>query len=696
MNISTVYSIPFIISTITLSSACYAAPIIHSQDNFGGIGLLQTPTARMPEEGEFSLNIMNNDQYRFYSVSLQLFPWLETTIRYTDTRTRLYGVEELSGDQTHKDKGIDVKIRLLQENYWLPEVAIGVRDFGGTGLFDSEYLVANKAWGPLDFSLGIGWGYLGESGTIKNPFCQISNGFCERDNGFKGNGGSFDTQRFFRGPAALFGGIEYQTPWHPLRLKLEYDGNNYQNDFAGKLTQNSTLNWGAVYRPVEWADINISYQRGNTLMAGISLYTNFNSLTQHKADAAPIEYAPTPATERFEVIPATQQLVQLEQNAGYSNPTLTLHGNVLTLQGEQIKYRNQQEAITRASTILANQLPQQAKYLQLIDMQKNQPIAATQIKVNDLQTHLEGYPLGQEKPLAVIRQEPAIPTTGRYYQIKPEPWAFSWSPVLNQSFGGPEAFYMYQLGLSGSATYNITPDWIASTTGFLNLYNNYDKFNFTAPPPDSKALPNVRTHVRSYVDSGDLYLNNAQLTYINTLGNGWYGQAYAGYLEMMFGGVGAEVLYRPLDKPWAIGVDANWVQQRDWNNPLKFADYQVTTGHISTYWQLPALHNTTFKLSIGRYLAGDIGGTIDIAKQFDSGITAGSYATFTDVSAEAYGEGSFSKGFYVRIPLDLLTIKPTTNQAQFNWTPLTRDGGQPLNRKYSLYDITDKRSVSMK
>jgi hypothetical protein len=25
----------------------------------------------------------------------------------------------------------------------------------------------------------------------------------------------------FHGPASLFGGVEYQTPWQPLRLKLD-------------------------------------------------------------------------------------------------------------------------------------------------------------------------------------------------------------------------------------------------------------------------------------------------------------------------------------------------------------------------------------------------------------------------------------------------------------------------------------------
>ena len=141
---------------VSVASACQAQaatwgePIGPSQSDFGGVGLMQVPTARMAKEGEFSLNYRDNDQYRFYSASLMLFPWLETTVRYTDVRTRLYSrVEGFSGDQSYKDKAFDLKLRLWQEGYWLPEVAVGTRDLGGTGLFDSEYLVATKAWGPL-------------------------------------------------------------------------------------------------------------------------------------------------------------------------------------------------------------------------------------------------------------------------------------------------------------------------------------------------------------------------------------------------------------------------------------------------------------------------------------------------------------------------------------------------------------------
>ena len=100
------------------------------------------------------------------------------------------------------------------------------------------------------------------------------------------------------------------------------------------------------------------------------------------------------------------------------------------------------------------------------------------------------------------------------------------------------------------------------------------------------------------------------------------------------------------------------------------------------------------KISVGRYLAGDYGTTIDLSRRFDSGIIAGAFATFTNVSAEEYGEGSFTKGFYFTIPFDLMLVKPTTRQGSISWIPLTRVGGQMLSRRYGLYTLSAPQTGS--
>jgi hypothetical protein len=68
----------------------HAEPRI-TQNDFGGTGLLQTPTARMAPAGELSVNANRTEPYSRYSVSLQPLDWLEGSFRYTAITNRPYG-----------------------------------------------------------------------------------------------------------------------------------------------------------------------------------------------------------------------------------------------------------------------------------------------------------------------------------------------------------------------------------------------------------------------------------------------------------------------------------------------------------------------------------------------------------------------------------------------------------------------------
>src|SRR5690606_33465505 len=142
------------------------AEVPATQNDWGGIGLLQTPTARMAEEGEFAFTVSHTSPYTRYNVTMQPFPWLEGSYRYVNVSGVAYGQESLRGNQNYKDKSIDFKIRLWKEGRWFPQVALGVRDLGGTGLFSTEYAVASKKLGPVDVSLGLATGYLGSHGSL--------------------------------------------------------------------------------------------------------------------------------------------------------------------------------------------------------------------------------------------------------------------------------------------------------------------------------------------------------------------------------------------------------------------------------------------------------------------------------------------------------------------------------------------------
>src|SRR5690606_10472376 len=258
------------------------------QTDFGGAGLMQTPSARMAPEGELSVSYSNVSPYSRTSLSLQPFDWAEFGFRYTSIHNRQY--EASSTDRSNLDKGVDLKLRLWKESRYLPEVALGWRDLGGTGLFSSEYLVGNKRWHDLDISLGLATGYIGAGGTFDNPLGSLDDHFKNRVYHAGGSdGGEPSVKQWFTGKVGAFGGIAWHTPWQPLTLMLEYDANDYQHEpQANYQPQDSHFNVGARLRLFRFLVLSAGYERGNSLMLGVTLGANVANITQPKLDPVPV------------------------------------------------------------------------------------------------------------------------------------------------------------------------------------------------------------------------------------------------------------------------------------------------------------------------------------------------------------------------------------------------------------------------
>ncbi|GAB7273004.1 hypothetical protein DZS_44010 [Dickeya ananatis] len=390
-------------NTDAVNRSGYYQPAGVSQMDFGGVGLWQMPSARMADTGEFSASYRDNQEYRRYAISLQPLDWLEMTLRYTDIRTRPYSTSpSFSGHQTYKDKSFDVKARLWQESRWLPQVSLGLRDIAGTGLFDSEYLVASKRWGPFDFSLGMGWGNMAQSGNIINPACRLSAGFCTRSASTET--GQFAAKNFFHGPAALFAGLEYQTPWDPLRIKLEYDSNDYSKEAADQtrpasqhIKQDSPINVGLVYRATDWLDTSLSWERGNTLMWGFTLRTNFNRLRPQHPDDEPPVYLPSKNAAGGTDWRRVSQ--ELDEQAGFSEPDIYTDGQQVTVVADQYKYNSDAQASRRAATVLANNLPESVAQYHIVT--RSGPLTTTSTRVDAAafrQLESGSTPLGVDEP----------------------------------------------------------------------------------------------------------------------------------------------------------------------------------------------------------------------------------------------------------------------------------------------------------
>lgn len=693
------FALPFSFSALflalsasaTASSSWQQEHAGFSQSIHGGVGLLQVPSARMMPEGSIAMNYSDNQEYRFWSVSIQLFPWLETTVRYTDVRTQLYSDSpSFSGDQTLKDKGIDAKFRLLQETMLLPQISLGFRDFGGTGLFENEFVMLSKQAGPLDFHLGLGWGYLGSAGNTTNPFCELRDSFCERPGGFSEQGGKIDYQRFFKGPASLIGGVAYQTPWQPLRFKLEYEGNDYSLDRAGELKQDSRWNIGALYKWRDF-DFNVNYQRGNTLGFGVSYAANLHEASMFKVKPAPRVVPEQAKATSFSDVASDALLNDLLFEAGFFVKSVTLDNGVFTMYGNQLSYRDHAEAVERIGRILAAELPADVTTYKIVDLSGQLPMLETVVNSADFKAVARNEVIASGFTSTYVRQDTSEQTFSNYQPLSESGFYTNLELFWIQTFGNPEEFYMYQGGVYLAAGYSFNRNFSLHGVSKVTLLENFDKFNFKVDAQDTP-LPRVRTFVREYVTRNKITIESLFGNWQDRLLPNLYGQVYAGYLESMYGGVGGELIYRPVDTNWAVGFDVNYVRQRSFENDWDFFDYSVVTGHVNVYWRPNFLTDSQLTFNIGRFLAKDMGVNVDFAKRFDSGIVLGAYAAVTDASSADYGEGSFTKGFYISIPFDLFSIKPSIGRGKLPWIPISRDGGQMLNRPNMLYNTTERRS----
>lgn len=673
-----------------------------TQSDMGGVGLLQTPTARMAEEGDLYINYRDNEQYRFWTVSLTLFPWLESTVRYTDVRTLLFsGDPGFSGNQSAKDKGIDFKVRLLQESQFLPEMSVGIRDVGGNGYFESEFINASKRWGDFDFHLGMGWGYLGRSGTISNPFCDLKESFCDRglrDGEFLDQGGKFEFDKFFKGETAIFGGIEYQTPWAPLSFKLEYEGNDYSRERAdqtndGLVVQDSKWNIGANYL-YKGFDFSLAYERGNTLTFGVSYKFNLQTAKQVKFVDTPYSMQER-RKDYFDNPQGDNRLrTTLRYNAGFALRQLDADKakDVVTIYGSQEDYRERDESLNRIGRTLANSFPDSVKEYRVVELSSGKPMVETVIDAEKFIDFADYIGTDNRLTDTYIRQNPAQETVEAYEVGEGMGFYYGAEMFWTQSFGNPEAFYLYQTGLYLNAGYQFTPSVGIDANAKVTVLENFDKFNFGVDGFESP-IPRVRTYVREYVRRSRVMVDSLYGHWSDKIGDNLFASAYGGYLETMFAGVGGEVFYRPVDSKLSVGVDLNWVKQRSFEDDFSLRDYDTITGHASVYYQLDEwLEDTQLSVNIGEFLAKDKGVQVDFAKRFDSGVVVGAYAAFTDVTSQEYGEGSFTKGFYMSIPFDLFSLKPSKGRGQIPWVPIGRDGGQMLNRPVRLADMTDIRS----
>ena len=608
------------------------------------------------------------------------FDWLEASYFYYRPSDLLYN--NIPG--LYLDKGFNVKFKYQPQNKNLPKFAIGLDDFAGTGLLTREYIAATQEVNNMKVTIAMGWGKFVGSNRFNNPLSFLSkkyNDRPERSANFL-QGGTLSNDKWFRGDASLFGGVEYFVPnQNGLSVKLEYDPFNYmdfsaQNRIEASLDRrkkDSNINIGLSYPFNKFLTIDASFIKGNTFNLSFTIGTTFNEKLRKKQKFNPSldieENKEHSKVEFYESI-----LLNLNNNNLFLQ-TASLKENQLDVSISTSQHRNAIRSSSYAASIVQKVAAKHEMDVNQINISHiNAGIELNNIKY--IANHINNDNLPIELLVRNTVLESADSVGFKQDEFKPNinfPVIFSsTSPALVTHIGNPEKFFFGGVNLQHISEIQFSRNLLLSTEINARAYDNFE--NTLSGP--SSVMEHVRTDIVEYLKEDDIVISRMQLDYVWSPKKDTYAKLSGGIYETMFAGYGIETLYKPFDKNYSLGFEIFHVKQRSFDQRFSFQDYNTVTGHLNFGLSLP--FGVESNISFGRYLAKDDGFTFDLSRRTKSGFKAGIYFTRTNVSAETFGEGSFDKGFYFQIPMDLFSTSYSGNYSTFKLSPLTRDGGAKL------------------
>lgn len=775
------------------------------RNTYGQVGILDMPSAHMAPDGQLAFTVGNIGGTQRYTLSFQALPWLETAFRYSFVVKGYY------------DRSLAIKMRLLQESVYLPDVSLGLCNLLGTGIYSCEYLAASKRIGSFDFTSGLGWGRLADNNVLPNPFGLVFSSFKTRAPPLPTVGftGVVNYGQFFHGPkVGVFGGVVWHTPLDGLNFLAEYSSDHYtyEKSFSvgPRFKVRSPVNVGLSYKLADTVSASAGWFYGTTYGFTISLsgdpttpgaptrigpqippptvrddaqqqrslrlmYDRNGRLAAEKA-GGPWVHVPTEAertkqdlmqallsesrgvrdielqgktlvvdaqardnsqaqcaryaqiasaagtaattiamadlqnsngtvifcpvavranyaADRAPSGPDADKAADTEANlertlrAGFAEQSLTLDAlslgtSELWLYYENARYQQESEAAGRIVRLLMAAAPPSVEFFHLTPVLHGVPMQEITVSRSAVEratlAHGTASELGKAIALdAPPLDNPALEQANLYPRFK---WSIG--PSLRENFFDPDRPLQVQLLAIANAEVEVARGWALEATLTGNIYNNYS-FARTS----NSVLPHVRSDAMLYVQKGEYGIFDLDGVYRTRLARDVFAEVKAGYLEDMYTGGGAQVLWRPEDSRIAIGVDFYDVWKRDFDRLFGLQGYHVFTGHASIYYRSP-WYGLNFNLHAGRYLAGDYGATFEVTRRFSTGVEIGAFATFTNVPFSKFGEGSFDKGIIIHIPFEWSL--PIYSQSSYDLIlhALTRDGGQRLYDDDSLYEET--------
>ncbi len=666
-------------------SMIVASPVVAQNATYtlyGTPGLIEMPTAQTAPDAQLTVNFSAFEQQKRGNIGFQITPRLSGTFRYTNVPNATG-----PGSSAEFERNFDLRYRFLDEGQfgaWTPGMAVGLQDVMGKGLQPAEYIVASKTMTDnIIITAGLGWGRFGSKDGFENPLGLFNSAFLNRPNGGFGNGGRVNSDHFFRGDAALFGGLSWAYSDN-FSLKAEYSSDAYLRENSNAtIDTKSPFNFGLSYH---WADnttLDLAYLYGSELAVGLTYALN----PRKRPAISGTEPAPIPVRMRgtdsliaqsWDASSASSNLQSL--SAALWSQGIRLHGlksgsGTATVRYSNTSYRSEAQAFGRVARAMTQVLSDDITNFTLIPLKNGMAVSTITMARSDVE-EFENSATGSAdlRDAILIRDAAKAPELVKNLD---GPHAFLWgvSPYVAPKVLKGGAPSQLDIGVTARAEYELRPD--------LLLKGGLRHIAFGKRKNDAE----FRT-------IGETTLTNLKLSHYGRPGPDIYSLFNVGYLNSEYGGISGEMIYKPVTANWALGAEATYAIERNSDMLFGLQDMETVTGHISGYYSFDNGFHT--QLDVGKFLAGDWGATLSIDREFDNGWSVGAYATLTDMPFDEFGDGSFDKGVKITIPVDFLfgNASPRKFNAKLSSVSGSGGGGDRLNPGGNLYDAVRSAHIA--
>lgn len=647
------------------------------------------PSARMGQEGEIGLGYGYVPPYILYNARFQLADFVELSGNYRIFKGVKDPVLTQHGFGDFSDKGANLKLSIFSpedSQYTLPGLAIGLEDFMGTKAFQAYYIVLTQVFlkHNLELTLGFGANRIDKwfGGMLWMPFRQTSWKYLE-----------------------------------PLSLVLEYDAIPYHDASIERHPEGrkkySPLQLGVKYRAWDYIDLSFAYIRGDKWAFTVSSFYNFGEtkglipkINDNLPYRSPVNFQSLGEFRPPDAL--VQELLFAFRNQGFylSETWLCDHGGrkVLRLNVTNLVYREEKQLRIRLNALLSSLVPDDVDAIIVVLDSTNLPVQELRYEAALLRLYKTKDIGDYELDILTPYREASWPnpyTSQLLFKKELEWFNVEVMPKTQTLFGSASGKFKYALGVSTNFNGFIFSELFYSVT--LGYYfNSYLKTVTDVDKLNPSQIINVRTDIVNYYKQKGVTVDEAYVEKVWNFGKGFYSRISLGIFETEYGGVASECLYYPVNSDWAIGTDFALLKKRGYHG-LDFTSYARKLDGLKIKWKrflgtqyfLNLYYNwrctgLEFKVSIGKFLANDVGVRTEVSRYFKSGLRMGFWYTYTNAHDVINNSVYHDKGVFVSVPLDMFYLNTSRSRWGYGMSAWLRDIGVTAFSGNRLYDLINE------